>query len=88
MTAPDPALHPSTFIDEELSARGWNRDDLAERMPGDTATNKLILDMYAEVGPTDPRCRLGVTSASLGEAFDISITFFVRLEALWLASAK
>jgi hypothetical protein len=86
--SPDPALHPSTFIEDMIRARDWTREDLAHRMRGDTDTNWRLLDWYADHGPTDPRCRLGITAAELSEVFGLPITFFVRLEALWLMSVR
>jgi plasmid maintenance system antidote protein VapI len=85
----DPALayHPSEFIVEEMEARGWSRWDLAKRMGGDRATNRLALDLYIETGPTAPGLLIGgVTARQLGKAFGVSPKLFLNLEAAWRAS--
>ncbi len=80
------AFHPSEFIQEELDARGWDRSDLAVRMGGDAARNLLTWDMYREVGPTDPRMQIGeATAQQIADAFGVSPTLFLNLEAAWRA---
>ena len=83
---PPTPFHPSTFIQDELDARGWTRADLANRMGAESCVrNLLVLDMYFEVGPTRTNCRLGEkTDAQIAQAFGISPGFFLRLEAAWL----
>lgn len=81
------AFHPSEFIREEMDARGWDRWMLAHRMGGDTARNRLVIDLYFEVGPDKTNMRLGEeTARQLGEAFDVSPQFFLNLETAWLAA--
>ena len=80
--------HPSVFILDELDERGWTRDELAVRMGGESAINRLTLDMYFEVGPTEPSLLLGEeTARQLGRAFGVSPQFFLRLHAAWRSGA-
>jgi len=83
---PAEAFHPSEFIVEEMEARGWSRDDLALRMPGEYGVNRLALDMYFDVGPYEPTMRLGDMADVFGAAFGIAGVFFKRLEEQWLAT--
>lgn len=78
-------LHPSKFIKEEMAARRWTMDMLARRMGHDFGVNRLSLDLYFEVGPTDRNLRLGDGAAlALASAFGVSPTFFLNLERFWL----
>ena len=78
-------FHPSEYIQDELSARQWDKFDLAVRMGGEIGRNVLMLDLYFVVGPTDRRCRMGdVMAHQLGVAFDVSHQFFLNLETAWL----
>lgn len=82
------AFHPSQYIRDELEARGWSLDDLALRMGGDFGVNRLALDFYFELGPTEPDMRIGLQSAAqLGIAFSVSPALFLNLEKAWLASS-
>jgi hypothetical protein len=84
---PGEVPHPSTFIQEEMDARGWDRWAVAHRMGGDAAMNRLTLDMYFEVGPGKTNMRLGeATARQLGNAFDVSPQFFLNLEAAWIGA--
>lgn len=79
--------HPSFFIQEELDARGWTLDILAMRMGPEFGFNRLSLDMYFDVGPTEPNLLLGdVTSKQLGRAFNVSSEFFLKLHQRWRES--
>ncbi len=78
-------FHPSEYIQEELEARGWTRDRLATAMRGeDWGTNRLAIDLYIEVGPTDPGCRLGTMADDLARAFGTSVELWRNLEKTWL----
>lgn len=80
------ALHPSEFIAAELEARRWSRIDLAVAMGGDIGKNLLVWDLYREVGPTDPRMRLGeLTARQIADAFGVSSVLLVNLETAWRA---
>jgi HTH-type transcriptional regulator / antitoxin HigA len=79
---PAEVFHPSEFIIEEMEARGWTRDDLALRMGGDFGINRLSLDFYFEVGPTDPNLLMG-DGDDFARAFGVSAEFFRNLEAVW-----
>lgn len=77
-------MHPSTFIQEEMDARGWDRTNLAVQMGGDAGMNLLCLDMYFIVGPTALDLILGDDTASqLAVAFDVSAAYFLGLEKSW-----
>jgi HTH-type transcriptional regulator/antitoxin HigA len=90
VTAIPLAFHPSEFIQDELDARGWTLADLAARMGSESyALNRLSLDMYFAVGPTEPNCRIGEETAErMGRAFDVSPQFFLNLEAAWLREVE
>ena len=77
--------HPSVFIREELEARGWTMDTLAVRMGPESGVNRLSMDLYFEVGPTEPSFLLGnLTAKQLGKAFGVSPDFFLNLHRAWL----
>lgn len=78
--------HPSSYIKEEMLARGWSRSDLANRMGHERcARNKLLLDLYFEVGPKRTNLRLDVDTANLlGKAFSVSPHLFLNLQTAWL----
>lgn len=81
------APHPSKIILEELETRNWDRWTLAHRMGGDAAQNRLVIDLYFEVGPGDTNLRLGeATARQVGDAFGMDPEVFVNLEATWLAA--
>lgn len=85
----DPHPHPSSFIQDELYARGWTMADLANRMGSESCvSNKLAMDMYFLIGPNDTRMRIGDGTANqLSKAFGISPEYFLNLEAAWLRDA-
>ena len=79
-----PDMHPSTFIAEEMEARGWDRIHLAARMGGEVGMNLLCIDMYFIVGPTQANMRLGQdTAKQFSAAFGISPEYFLNLEKAW-----
>lgn len=89
---PAECFHPSEFIKDELDARGWTLDHLATLMtPADFGReewglNRLTLDFYFEIGPSDTNLRIGeVTASRLAAAFDVSPDYFINLEKSWLA---
>jgi plasmid maintenance system antidote protein VapI len=75
---PAEAFHPSTFILEEMAARGWTLDDLAGRMGCDRATIRAALDLYISV--QSPRVLLGKTADALSLTFGVPADHFARLE--------
>lgn len=82
-------IHPSELIREEMDARGWDMDMLAMRMSPEFGITRLTLDMYFEVGPTDPNMRIGgQTAEGLARAFDVSAEYFLNLETAWLKGAE
>lgn len=82
-------MHPSTFIQEELEARGWGLDTLALKMGGDFGINRLALDFYFTIGPEQPDCRIGnEMAAQLGQAFNVSPNLLLNLEKAWLNNIK
>ncbi len=78
------APHPSVFIQEEMAARGWDRWELARRMPGDHQMNRLELDLYFAVGPNKTNLRLGETGEDIARAFDVNPEFLHNMETAWL----
>ena len=79
---PAECWHPSVFIQEEMHARGWDRDELARRM-GDFVTSRIALDFYFGLGPTEPNLRIG-DGEGFALAFGVSAKFFLSLEDAWL----
>lgn len=80
-------VHPSELIADELEKRGWCRLDLARRMGGNdpVAVNLLALDLYCEIGPTEPDMRLGqVAAGRIAAGFETSPEYWLNLEAAWL----
>lgn len=81
-------MHPSTFIVEEMMARGWTSDHLAVAMAmhskHDACICKMKIDMYLTVAPQDDRLRLGETALEIERAFGVSDGLFTRLEQAWL----
>lgn len=82
---PAEVFHPSVFIGEEMEARGWGLDDLAARMGPPLDVNRLAVELYLVVGPTEPRLLLGDSvAAALAVAFGTSPELFANLERAWL----
>jgi hypothetical protein len=80
---PAEVFHPSVFIQEEMDARGWSREELAIRMGGDPVVNLLSIDLYFEVGPVESDLRIGDCN-DFARAFNCEAAFFRNLEAAWL----
>ena len=80
---PAECWHPSVFIQEEMDARGWDRDELARRMGGDFGDVRIGLDFYFEIGPETPDLRIG-DGEDFARAFGVDAEFFLALEAAWL----
>lgn len=79
------SLHPSWFIQDELDSRGWTLDDLAIKMNGDFGVDRLALDFYFKVGPTEPNMRIGKEDAHrIANVFEVHEDFFINLENAWL----
>lgn len=55
------------------------------RMGGDFGVKRLALDLYFEVGPTEPNLRLG-DPQDIADAFGVDRDFFLNLERAWLAA--
>lgn len=87
---PAEVFHPSEFIQDEMDARGWDRDDLATQMVGMVGGEawglaRLSLDFYLEIGAANPDLRIGQESA---RAFGTSAVFWTNLETAWLAGVQ
>jgi hypothetical protein len=80
---PAEVFHPSVFIIEEMEARGWDRDELARRMGGEWKLNRVVLELYFEIGPTEPNLRMG-DGEDFAQAFGVSAELFQNLEKAWL----
>jgi plasmid maintenance system antidote protein VapI len=83
----EPVPHPSVFIQEEMDARGWDRWEVARRMGGDYRRNRLIIDLYFEIGPEKPNMRIG-DGEDFARAFDVSAEYFLNMEKAWLEQRK
>jgi plasmid maintenance system antidote protein VapI len=82
---PMPA-HVLEFIDEELTARGWSRRDLAERMGGEPNHEELALQLLEL---RDPDVFLGEESArALGRAFGTGPEIWANLDSTWRDAIK
>ena len=46
---------------------------------------RLSLDMYLDVGPSEPTMHLGDTAAELDHVFDVGAGFFAALDSSWRA---
>ena len=58
---------------------------LAMRMGPEFGINRLSLDLYLQVGPTEPSMRIGNESAkALGRAFGVTPEFLLSIEKAWL----
>lgn len=80
--------HPSVFMQEEMGARGWSRDDLATKMAHhDWGISRLSLDFYFDVGPNEPDMLIG-DGEDFARAFGTSAQFWLNLEAIWRKHAK
>lgn len=83
--------HPTQLIEDELIARGWTADQLAIEMAGgegeEAGKQRLVLDLYFEIGPDDTNMRLGEeTTLALSRAFSVNPQFLRNLELAWLQS--
>lgn len=81
---PAEAFPPGEYIEDEMKARGWDEEAVAERMGGvrDYGMNLLCLQMLLAVRDTglilDPE-----TAAGLSRAFGVSAQYFLNLDATW-----
>lgn len=79
------AFHISEYIQDEMDARGWDRDELATRMlapGGDWSVERLALDLLMEV--RSKAVRLGGQAEGLARAFGTSAALWERLHTAWL----
>lgn len=85
---PAEVWHPSVFMQEEMEARGWDRDDLASAMAcPDWGITRLSLDFYFDVGPNEPDMLMG-DAEDFARAFGTSASFWLNLEAAWRKHMK
>jgi len=75
-------FHPSVFIIDEMNARNWTRDDLALRMGDDFGINRLALDFYLDIGPTEKNMR--INPECFARAFGTSEKYWENHEKAWL----
>lgn len=79
---PAEVFPPGEFIREEMDARGWSAEDLAERFGGDYAIDLLVVNLCLHVHDTS--LILGRNTAEkLGRAFGVSPEFFLNLDTMW-----
>ncbi len=67
------AFPPGEFIREELEARGWNQQDLADILGRTPTVVSQILTGKREITPE--------LAKLLGDAFDVDAQFFMNLES-------
>ena len=84
---PAEVFPPGEFIEEEMRARGWTANDVAERMGDDgslrqRSINLLLVHMLVEVRDTGMIVD-EESAAKLGRAFGTSPQFFLNLDAVW-----
>ena len=84
----EPCPHPTSFIDDEIKERGWDREALIAAMLPQVEKPELLefmIEMYWLVGPTEPNLRMGPELVKgLSGAFGLSEQFFINLENGWL----
>lgn len=80
---PAECIPVSEFIAEELKARGWGMDALAERMGGGAVSNRCVLDILSHNDPIVHLTRQ--TAHKLALAFGTSVTLWLNLDAAWRA---
>lgn len=76
--------HPSIHALEEMFERRWTLDDLCFAIDG-TQETRLTLELFFLVGPSEPNMQMGKLCEELDKAFGVSLGFFAKLEAGWLA---
>lgn len=78
-------LPVGVYIEEELKARNWSTLDLAIRMGGNIAQNKLIVELLIAVH--DKNLVLDYQTAhGLANAFDVNPEFFINLDKAYIES--
>jgi plasmid maintenance system antidote protein VapI len=77
---PAEAFHVAEILQDELEARGWHLEDVAERMTGDYAFNLLYLQLCWSVH--DVKCFLGDVKP-LADAFGLSPQFISNMDDTW-----
>lgn len=78
-------FHPSEFILEELDARGWDINTLAQKMSGDYSVNYVALEFYLTIGKDNVGLRMGAdVIRDLASIFDVSEDYFRNLEKAWV----
>ncbi len=78
------AFHVGEYVQDEMDARGWNRDQLADAMCGpkdDWRTTRLCLDLMLEV--RESNMRIGEAADQLARAFGTSSALWTRLDEAW-----
>jgi plasmid maintenance system antidote protein VapI len=79
------AEHLGDILLDEMFARRWNPQDVAERMGGDVRHNRLVVDTILIVRSRN--MRIGrPTAERLAAAFDVSAEFLLNLDEAWQRS--
>ena len=74
--------HVGYYINEEVEARRWTSQDLAERMGGNLDETTLAVDMLIHL--PEPKLLLTQDMADrLGSALSVSPDFFINLDRMW-----
>lgn len=81
---PAEVFHPSAFIQDELTARGWDLAEMIQRGGTDDPWLDLLAwQMYFSVH--EPGLIIGEDGIKqLSRAFDVSEEFFRNLERFWI----
>lgn len=79
-------MSAAKFIRQELSARGWSKDDLARRMSWRPARFRKALDILLD--NPDPHILLDPDTAKrLERALNLPEGYLIRLDDLWRSTA-
>lgn len=87
MKEPAEVFSVGEFLQDELDARGWSKEDLLNRMPGNRSENDLWIDLVLSAKDMDldirQSLRLGDPSA-LAHALGVSNEFLTNIDEAWV----
>lgn len=84
---PAQAIPTWEYIEDELNARGWTREELAIRMGGDSRVNLCTMEFLEHLD--DPRVKLGRRFAEgLSRAFGTGAEVWMNIDASYRRALK